>query len=43
MVWLVYAVLMVGRTFIGWRGHKIAVLGAVGFALACAGLGIHLF
>lgn len=42
LVWLIYAALMVGRTFVGWRGHKMAVLGVAGFVLACTGLGIHL-
>lgn len=43
VVWIVYALLMGGRTFAGWRGHTIAKLGVTGFVLAVAGLGIHLF
>lgn len=40
-VWAVYGTLMVGR-LVGWRGHKIAVMGAAGFGLACLSLGLHL-
>ncbi len=43
LVWLIYAVLVAGRSAFGWRGHRIAMLGAVGFAAALLALGIHLY
>lgn len=42
MVWFIYAVLMAGRELADMRGHRIAVLGIAGFALAVAALTIHL-
>jgi ABC-type uncharacterized transport system permease subunit len=42
-VWLVYGAMMFGRAVVGWRGHKLAVMGVAGFAVACLGLAIHLF
>jgi ABC-type uncharacterized transport system permease subunit len=42
IVWVVYATVMVGRTFFGWRGHQIALLGTAGFAAAILAVGIHL-
>jgi ABC-type uncharacterized transport system permease subunit len=41
LIWIIYAVLMAGRGFLGWRGHTIALLGTIGFAGALAALGIH--
>ncbi len=42
LVWAVYGALMLGRTLVGWRGHKLAVMGAAGFLVACVGLAVHL-
>ncbi len=42
VVWFVYALLMFGRTVIGWRGHTIALVGLGGFALAAMAVGFHL-
>ncbi|MBI3580687.1 MAG: cytochrome c biogenesis protein CcsA [Nitrospinae bacterium] len=41
-VWAVYGALMFGRTVVGWRGHKLAVMGAAGFLVACVGLAVHI-
>jgi ABC-type uncharacterized transport system permease subunit len=41
-VWAVYGALMFGRTVVGWRGHKLAVTGVIGFVVACLGLAVHL-
>ncbi|MDH5543043.1 MAG: cytochrome c biogenesis protein CcsA [Nitrospinota bacterium] len=43
IIWAVYAVIMIGRSLLGWRGHEIALMGLVGFAGAMAALGIHLY
>ncbi len=43
LVWLIYALLVAGRSAFGWRGHRIAMLGAIGFAAALLALGIHLY
>lgn len=42
-VWAIYAILAIGRSVFGWRGHRIAMLGTAGFACAIAALGIHLY
>jgi len=43
LVWLIYAVLIVGRMSLGWRGHGLALFGTIGFAMAVAALGVHIF
>ena len=43
IIWIIYAVLMAGRVFLGWRGHTIALLGSIGFAGALIALGIHVY
>lgn len=43
LVWVLCAVLITGRLLFGWRGHGIALLGVIGFAVAMAALGIHVF
>lgn len=42
VVWGVYGLLVLGRYLFSWRGHQIALLGAVGFAAAIVAVGIHL-
>lgn len=42
LVWIIYAVLMVARIGLGQRGHRIALIGTVAFAMAIIALGIHL-
>ncbi len=43
LIWLIYAVLIIGRLAFGWRGHSLALMGALGFAGAVAALGIHVY
>jgi len=42
LVWFIYGLLVMGRSVYGWRGHLIAIIGAIGFASAVVAVTFHI-